>query len=160
MAHIISIPAYIWDETVRGLAGRSQGLRESGCIWAGKRNELTWTVKEVVFLDDLPGVRRHQLYHRMPRVAINKLFELLREKDLQIIADLHTHPTDWVELSDTDKIHPIEYRIGLIAIVFPNFAQFPHTFINLGVHEYLGSSEWQRLSLSEVNKRIIIEEGL
>lgn len=158
MVPIIRISTNLWNETIKGLAEHSQGLRESGCIWAGKRNELTWTVKEVLFLDDLPGVRRQHLYHRTPRIAINKLFELLREKDLQIIADLHTHPTDWVELSDTDKLHPIEYRIGLIAVIFPYFAQMKHKFNDLGVHEYLGNGEWQRLPLSEVNKRIIIEE--
>jgi hypothetical protein len=155
----LCIPISVWEKTVHGLCTRSGGRRESGCIWAGKR-EQAWHIRDVFFLDDIPGTKRQSLYHRTPRSAISIIFEMLREKEYQIIADIHTHPSFWVGLSEVDKQHPIEYRAGLIAMIFPHYAQRDSSFSNIGVHKYLGSHVWRELSVPEIEKRfLIINEG-
>ncbi len=156
MAPILYIPISLWEKTIHGLCRRSGGCRESGCIWAGSRQEAGWQVKDAFFLDDIPGTKRQSLYHRTPRPALVKLFELLREKGYQIIADIHTHPDRWVGLSEVDKQYPIEYRIGLVAIIFPHYAQRDTSFSKIGVHEYLGNGMWRALPVHEIKERLVI----
>jgi hypothetical protein len=75
-----------------------------------------------------------------------------------IIADIHTHPTDWVDLSDTDAAHPIEYRPGLLALVLPFFARRKPGLRGVGVHEYLGNGQWRRLRGVAMTRRIKIQQ--
>lgn len=156
MKQPLVIPSRLWDETQRGLGERSQGRRESACIWAGQRSPEQCVVQEVVFLDDLPGVRGRSLQHRTPKHALDQLFQILREKGLQIVADVHTHPHDWVDLSRVDQRNPIEHRIGLIAIILPDYAQRAISLVDIGVHEYLGSYQWRRLPRLEVQSRLLV----
>ncbi len=151
----LHIPNSIWEKTVHGLRKRSGGRRESGCLWVGKR-EQTWLIQDAFFLDDFPGTKRHSQFHRTPRSAISMMFEMLREKEYQIIADIHTHPSFWVGLSEVDKRNPIEYRVGLIAMIFPYFARRDCSFKNIGVHEYLGVHKWRDLSVPEIERRFLI----
>lgn len=158
MSTTIYITKNLWDATIEGLAKRSSGRKESACIWAGER-KAQWTVKDLIFLDDLPGTQGYRKYHKTPREAVNVLFKMLRDKGLQIIADIHTHPGYWVDLSLIDRESPIEYRVGLLAVVFPNFARLPMDIEKVGFHEYLGKSQWRRLTVPQIKERIIISGG-
>ena len=155
---IIEIPGRLWTETIDGLRKRSKG-REAACIWAGSRRSGVQEVKKVFFLDDLVGVKGFARRHNVSRNAINQLFEMLRDKKLSIIADLHTHPGTWVGLSEVDMSHPLEYRIGIIMAVIPYYAAVPIEIENIGVHEYCGNGRWRQLLPQEVKKKIKIMEN-
>lgn len=159
MASRIELPAHLWEETMGGLAARSQGVREAACIWAGTRASDTCRASEVLFLDDLPGAIGHARSHRTPRQALEALFSHLRLKGLQIIADIHTHPGSWVGLSSEDRKHPIEFRVGLVAIIIPHFAQMAVKLTEAGVHEYLGQQRWRQLPPAEIRQRFTIPGG-
>lgn len=147
----------LWKLTWSGLKGRSGGARESACVWAGARLEEVWRVRSVYFLDDLGPVSAGPLHHRASRACTANLFSALREHGESIIADVHCHPEEWVDLSPTDEDHPIEFRIGLLALVLPHFASAEPDLRGVGVHEYLGSSAWRRLSVAQVAHRFVIE---
>lgn len=148
----------LWVSTWEGLQCRSAGQVESACVWLGPRSNTTQVALEAVFLDDLPGTIGRRLQHRTSRQAVAMLLEVARQKQLSIVADLHTHPSDWVDLSDVDQEHPIEYRVGLIALVLPSFAIGAPDLARTGVHEYLGNGKWSTLSVEERNTRFILEE--
>ncbi len=93
-----------------------------------------------------------------PRPALNLLFSILTEKNYCIIADVHTHPTNWVGLSEVDIEHPIEYRIGLPMIVIPNYGKGDIQLNSIGVHLYKGKGIWDNISFKDVNKLIICED--
>ena len=157
---ILEIPEPLWERTWAGLRSRGDGEREAACIWAGTRGPDVWKVDEVLFFDAFDGgAEAGLLFHVTSREATTSLFALLRERRLQIIADVHTHPADWVDLSLTDAAHPIEYRIGLLALVLPNFAEDAPELSIVGVHEYLGSGAWRRLTAHEAVRRIQIIRG-
>lgn len=157
MKPVLHITRSLWNETTHGLAKRGSNLRESACIWAGTRDEKTWKVTEIVYLDDLHGTKSTRRYHSTSREALSQLFEILRSKKLQIIADVHTHPSIWVDMSLLDMENPIEHRIGLLAFIIPNLAKPPVIIEKLGVHEYIGQCKWNRLSQNEIHERFIIE---
>ena|SRR3569832_1027608 len=152
----LQVAKKLWVTTWLGLQERSAGQREAACVWLGGRTRETEIATDIVFLDDLPGTVGRRLQHRTSRQAVAILLELARAKGLSIVADIHTHPSDWVDLSDVDREHPIEYRVGLVAIVLPSFALGEPDLARTGVHQYLGNGDWERLDGSQSNPRLVL----
>src|SRR4051812_20041678 len=111
----IVISNQLWEETWKGLRERGRLERETACIWGGRRNIAEQLVERVYFFDDFGEIESYEAYHRAPAETVAAIFRSLRENGHVIVADVHTHPGEWVGLSGTDKAHPIEYRPGLIA---------------------------------------------
>ena len=154
----IRIKSELWRQTWEGLSERSRGQIESLCIWAGRRTHESSEVTEVIFLDGIGGVEGFALFHRITREAVGEIFAILKDKGLQIIADVHTHPEEWVGLSRTDREHPLEYRIGFVSIVLPHFGRAEHNKSGIGMHRYKGNHQWHELSLSEKSESLKLED--
>lgn len=152
----IAIPESAWLQTWTILRSRSGGSRESACVWSGDRTHNVWTVRSVLCLEDFGPVDSGRLHHRASRRSVEQVFTEMRRRGEVLVADVHTHPEDWVDLSTTDRAHPIEYRIGLIAVVVPWFASGPPSLQGVGVHEYTATSMWRRLEADEVMDRLQI----
>lgn len=153
---VMSISPELWQRTWMKLRSHGDGQREAACVWAGVRSEHEERVTEVIFLDDLSGVEAFPLQHKTTRKATAALFAQLRDKKLSIIADVHTHPGDWVDLSWIDKAHPIEYRPGLTAIVLPNYATTEPSLETIGIHSYLGDGQWRQLEGDQAKSKVRI----
>jgi proteasome lid subunit RPN8/RPN11 len=153
----IILTEQLWIETWNGLHERGQEQHESVCIFWGQREKERDIAKGVIFLDDLPGVQAKAAHYQCMRPTTDAMFEILRERGAQIVADIHTHPGRWVDLSWIDKRNPLEYRRGLIAIVIPEFAKGTPRRTGIGVHEYLGDGEWLRYSPKQIKKTLIFE---
>jgi len=153
----VLVPEMIWRTTWSELNRRSGGANETACVWGGERVRGLWSIRSVHFLDDFGPVNAGPLHHRASREGVEHLFDELRRRGEVVVADVHTHPADWVDLSPTDEAHPIEFRVGLLAVVVPWFASRTPTLEHVGVHEYMATSTWRRLSPSEVSSRIRVE---
>lgn len=160
MERTLVLPQTLWCNTWIGLQQRSHGVRETACVWLGDRNGEEETAREVIFLDDLPGTVGHHLQHRTSRDAVRIVLDRARALGLSIVGDVHTHPGTWVDLSEIDRAHPIEYRIGLLALVLPAFAEGPPSLQGVGVHEYLGAGAWKMFDSADVPKRLILHEDM
>ena len=150
------IPADLWALTWSELHRRSGGQVDAACAWAGERTSTAWTVKSVHFLDDFGAIDAGPLHHRASRASVEGLFDEMRRRGEDLIADVHTHPEDWVDLSRTDREHPLEYRLGMLAVVLPWFAATAPSLRQVGVHEYVSTATWRRLSGAEVAARFHI----
>ena len=84
------------------------------------------------------------------------LFEILRDRGECIVGDVHAHPENWVGQSRTDREHPIEYRVGLWALILPTFATGAERLDRIGVHQYLGDLKWVSLSASEAQQHLCL----
>ena len=146
----IKLTQDLWEQTWIGLQKRGGGVRESACVWGGTRSATEDHALSVTFLDDLPGVHAGARYHQLSRKTVEALFKILTANRQMIVADIHTHPGYWVDLSPTDAEHPIEFRRGLPAMILPYFAMTSPTMDGLGLHEYVGDGEWHRLNPTEV----------
>ena len=151
------IGALLLERTWLGLRDRGAGARETACVWLGDETGEDDVAREVMFLDDLPGTVGRRLEHRTSRIAVSMLLDRARELGLGIVGDIHTHPSDWVDLSEVDRAHPIEYRVGLLALVLPFFARGPVDVTSIGVHEYLGAGEWTTFDAYTARKRLIVK---
>lgn len=150
----IFIPQNLWLQTWLGLLERGKGVVESAAVWGGKRAGSIETVEAVYFLDDLVGKVQRRQYHYVPQRSLARLFAKLTENKHLIVADIHTHPSDWVGLSPLDMEHPIEFRRGIHAVVLPSYALHPPSLKQAGVHKYQGDGNW--LSLNEDEKQSTI----
>ena len=146
----------VWTSTWSGLRERGQSERETACVWLGKREGSIERAHVAVFLDDLPGTVGRRLQHRTSRTAVDMLLMRSRELGMVIVADIHTHPADWVDLSDIDRLHPIEYRIGLLALILPDFAASRPNLQRVGVHEYIGDGDWKTFRAQDAARRVRI----
>jgi proteasome lid subunit RPN8/RPN11 len=147
----------LWTTTWYGLQRRSAGENEAACVWLGTRSPHLERALEVVYLDDLPGTVGRRLQHRTSRQAVDMMLELARTKRMSIVGDLHTHPGEWVDLSEVDREHPIEYRVGLLALVIPSFGRGGADLTRTGVHEYAGAGRWNTFESHDHGTRIEIE---
>lgn len=153
---ILHLSHSLWALTWSGLRSRSGGVREAACVWSGLRSAEKWIARSVLFLDDFGPVSAGAAYHRASRECVAQLFAEMRRRGESLIADVHVHPDAWVDLSPTDEEHPIEYRVGLLAVVLPHFASQAPSLRGVGVHEYVATSEWRRLPEEEVRARVLL----
>lgn len=131
-----------WDDLIAELARRGQGERESGAfLLAPTSGPGTSTVADVAYFDDLdPTCLNGAIL--LQSSAFTLLWDLCAQKNMRVIADVHTHPTAHVRQSDIDRENPMIASAGHVAIIVPTFASGSIRAENCGVHIYRGSRQW------------------
>ena len=137
----IIVPIRLWVQLIYGLKTRCQGKRESGGLLSSKRGKLK--VKEIVFYDQFDKTVSDSGIIEFKGGV--RLYEYLANKNMEIMADIHTHPTSNTSQSTSDKSHPIIRIKGHIAIIAPNFAK--NIFLlpkDCSIYEYQGELTWKK----------------
>ena len=145
-------------ETVIGLRTRSAGWRESACVWSGVRNPHAHLARatRVTFHHELADDRATALSLELPEAAKFMLYQRLASANETLLAMLHTHPRDWVDLSDVDAGNQLCSRVGFWSIVLPWYGRREWDVREIGFHERC-TRGWRRLSVSEVQRRFVTE---
>lgn len=141
-----SISVFLWFKLIAGLGKRGQGTRESGGFLMGKPEKRK--VVKVVFYDQFDENVSDSGIIKFKGGAV--FFEYLANEKLEVLADIHSHPTSDTRQSDSDKEHPMIRLKGHIAIIAPNYAKnlfiFPK---DCSVYGYLGNFEWKKFGISK-----------
>jgi proteasome lid subunit RPN8/RPN11 len=141
----ILIPISLWFKLMKGLKKRGRGIKESGGFLLGKPgNEVA---SKIVFYDQFDETVSDSGIIQFK--GAKTFYEYLAKEGLEVLADIHTHPTHNTSQSDSDKKHPMIRIKGHIAIIGPNYAKgiviLP---IHCSVYEYLGGYNWEKFSKS------------
>lgn len=144
-------------ETLSGLRNRSSGWRESAAIWAGSLNDNDWVAQRLYFHHDLCDDQSGPFFLELSEEAKFQLYHDLAQKNLRLIALIHTHPAEWVDLSEIDKRNQLSSRVGFWSLVLPWYAREPWTTNTFGIHTRIEKG-WQRLTLSEISQRLVVED--
>lgn len=140
----IEVPILLWIRLLRELRRHGHGRRESGAFLLGRRSRERRRICSFVCYDDLdPSSGRSAAitFHARGQVA---LWKHCRKANLDIVADVHTHPGQHVGQSEIDRTHPMIPVVGHTAIILPKFARTPWWSLRAaGVYEYLGNFEWR-----------------
>lgn len=84
----------------------------------------------------------------------------LRELDLHLLAQMHSHPGDFGH-SPGDELLATCFRKGFISIVVPSYAQQDRILpADCYIYEYIGDWKWRLLTKDEVSERIGIIPSL
>ena len=149
----ISISKPLWKKLIKELKTRGRGIRESGAFLLGNASKKEIT--EFVCYDDLDP---HALDSGIIVFEGNgyiPLWKICREKGLQVLADVHTHPGSWTGQSGADKKHPMIAQAGHIALIVPNLATKRGQLLrNVGIYEYLGDKQWNAWEISSGKLKI------
>jgi proteasome lid subunit RPN8/RPN11 len=139
--NLITISLRNWLKLFCGLKKRSKGIRESGAFLLSKRNSRR--VCKVVFYDKFDKTVSDTGIIQFKGGV--RFYNYLAQENLEVLADIHTHPGSNTSQSESDRTHPMIRIKGHIAIIAPNFAKsFFVKPSDCSVYLYLAEYKWKR----------------
>ena len=154
LAPSLIVPRSLLQRTVEGLRARSNRWRESACVWTGARDGRG--VTDVLFHHQLADDRATRFSLELPETAKFALYERLGKRNEALLALLHTHPGDGVELSLVDQRNQLSSRVGFWSIVLPYYGVLDWQTEDIGFHVRCDRG-WRRLDVTEVQERLHVE---
>lgn len=147
-----------WTALADDLRRRGDDCRESGAFLLGSSDEHRRKFVAWVAYDDLDVDALSEGYVRLGTAAFTKLWAICGERNLEVVADVHTHPGN-PRQSISDREHPMVSIPGHMAIIVPNFAQGVVLPGKVSVNIYQGGLTWQSFFGRDAEKLInLIEE--
>jgi hypothetical protein len=123
---------------------------ETACFWCGVdagRAQVVTTVA-VVKLYQTAG------NFSVEMGSLRRLAAGLRAQGLTNLAQVHTHPSDWVSHSPYDDERAYSTREGALSLVWADYGlSLAYDLSGVGVHERRGG-EWRRLDDRKARERI------
>lgn len=131
------------------------GKGETGAFLLGRQGGAPDRVTTYVCYDDLDP-RAYQFgaiaFHAGGNAA---LWQLCRQRQLQIIGDIHTHPGRDVRQSTIDQRNPMIPSVGHTALIVPNFGfTSPWSLNGVGIYQYAGSFKWRSYGSLDTPPRV------
>ncbi|MDH2313309.1 hypothetical protein [Methylobacterium brachiatum] len=134
----------IWWRLFRELRRRGAGVRESGAFLLGERSTTGGRVRMIVFYDDIDPEALTTGIVRLSGHAMNAVWETCAAKNLEVLADVHTHP-EGAGQSRSDQEHPMVATRGHVALIAPRLARSAFDLAGVGVYRYRGAKRWDVL---------------
>ena len=79
------------------------------------------------------------------------LLKYCRTHNLQVVADVHTHPGGWTEQSDMDKENPMFSVKGYTELIIPRYGYCSLFHAGgIGAFEYEGDNRWSANKANEM----------
>lgn len=151
----LRVPVLLWARVISQLKRRGRGKRESGAFLLGPQDDAAGMVTVFVCYDDLdPDAYESGAisFHARGHAA---LWQYCRDRKLQVLADVHTHPSSNVQQSSIDQRNPMIPMKGHTAIIVPDFARTGWwSLAGAGVYEYLGDFRWRSHAVSQKPRRV------
>ena len=143
--------------TLRGLRRHGAGQRESAAVLLGHVSGGVWNATRVLYHRDLGDRHASAFAVVLGEKAKIRLYEELGRTGLRVVALIHTHPADWVDLSSIDEANQISSRVGVWSLVVPYYAR-PRgwSLDKIGVHVRT-TDGWVRLTPDETRARVLLE---
>ena len=141
--HQLSCPRGVWQQGLAEVARRGAGRYESGAFLLGHRTGLRGRVVQFAYYDDFDPFCLDSGIVVLDGSVFGPLWELCRQTELRVLADLHTHGgSGRARQSPLDRENPMIAQPGHVALIVPNFAA-DFAMRDVGVYEYLGSHRWR-----------------
>jgi proteasome lid subunit RPN8/RPN11 len=101
----IEINRLAWFKLTSELCRRGRNKRESGAFLLA--HETSPKVVRTVYYDDLDSRCLNKGYIHFDGAGYVKLWQICRDEQLRVVADVHTHPSKWTGQSQSDEQNPI-----------------------------------------------------
>lgn len=150
----IRLPLLLWRQTLGQLRRRGAGERESGAFLLGRQQGAPKITKFLCYDELDPDAYQHGAiaFHAAGYAA---LWAYCKAKKLQVLADVHTHPSGNVLQSFIDQKNPMIPVTGHTAMIVPNYGRASSwSLMGVGVYEYRGDFKWRECSLDGKSPRI------
>lgn len=129
----------LWRGLAQELHTRGGDARESGAFLLAGRIAPE-RISAFVMYDDLDATCLTGGIS-FSGAGYTKLWRQCRDRDLKVVADIHTHPSSGVRQSDIDRRHPMIPEAGHVAVVVPRYG-YRTRLEDCGVYVYQGGGGW------------------
>lgn len=136
------------------LRQRGQGWRESGAFLLADAVRRDRVVRSWIPYGVLSPQSLAYPYIRLEPAAFARLWSACRENQLEVVADIHTHPGG-PRQSPSDRAHPMVALPGHVALIAPRFALHDPRPIDCSFNVYLGNHLWVSLLRRDAETHII-----
>jgi proteasome lid subunit RPN8/RPN11 len=144
----VSVPAEIWDRTLR-ILGRYGELASEGLVyWGGVVSAGDLQVTGLYAPDHEPQGAAVRLTSQESRWLVRRLCA----RDEKLIAQVHSHPGEAFH-SPGDDQHATSFHAGFYSIVVPQCARQVHKISSCAVFEFDGR-EFRALEPEDIGQRI------
>ena len=151
----ITVPILLWRRLLRELRRRGDGRRESGAFLLCARGAGNGRITRFICYDDLDPASCQSGAIAFHANGYAALWEYCREKAVEVMADVHTHPGSQVAQSEIHQRHPMVPVVGHTAMIVPNFADTAWWSLEkVGVYEYLGNFMWRAHGPTKDQRRV------
>lgn len=140
----ILVPILRWRRLILDLRRRGDGKRESGAFLLGRMQAGKTVCTNHIYYDDLDphAYQGDGIAFHAPGCAA--LWGICREQNIDVLADVHTHPGNYIQQSPIDQRNPMMPTVGHTAMIVPNFGNTPWwSLTGVGIFEYLGHFKWR-----------------
>ena len=138
----LKVSRELWGKMLNDLRHRGAGERESGAFMLAKADSRE--IVSSICYDDLDPTALKTGIITFHAAGFVKLWDHCQRNGLSVVADVHTHPTEWTGQSHSDRTHPMVAVKGHIALILPDYAAPDSRPLNgASVYEYKGSHAWK-----------------
>lgn len=130
----------LWRALMQDLWTRGAGQRETGAFLAASKQQPD-VVQRWIPYEELDSGALRQLYVKLESTAFSRLSEICSSWDLQVLADIHTHPHGPAQ-SESDRDYPMLTIPGHIALIAPRFARGEIATSDVSFNVYRGAGQW------------------
>lgn len=143
--HKLTISTSLWNGLLSDLHRRTKGRHESGAFLLGTKSADRREIRHIVYYDDLDSGAYRTGVVILRAKSFGPLWDICREKNLSVVADIHVHPLQAWQ-SEADRKNPMIAQMGHLALILPWFARPPVKLEEIGLYEYQGSHQWRDFS--------------
>lgn len=138
----ISLSVWLWSRLIRDLRHRGEGHRESGAFLLGSSDEKCRRITTYLCYDELDpyALSGNITFHAK---GYSALTQFCRENAMKVLADVHTHPGQYVGQSMIDQQNPMVPKVHHTALIVPSYGWTSRWSLKgVGVYVYLGNFNW------------------
>lgn len=147
-----SLPGDLLETSVEVMRPHGRMGNEGLALWLGKTDGSHARVTHLVSLHG-DGFRTSPLQLRLSWNAMSKLTELADKIDAYLVGQIHSHPGNFIDLSEVDQVYGIRCQ-DYLSVVCPHYAQRAIGGIHeCGVHIF-DQGNYRRFTAREVSHRI------
>jgi proteasome lid subunit RPN8/RPN11 len=130
----------VWRQLLTALRERGGYVREAGAFLLGRKVGDARLISHFLLYDDVdPNALQGMIVFDGSRM--DRVWARCAELDLDVVADVHTHPGGYGQ-SLTDQANPMIPRRGHLALIVPHFARREFRPGEIGIYEFQGLDGW------------------
>lgn len=123
------------------LRERGGGVRESGAFLLGRKQGEARVITHFIPYDDVdPNALQGIIVFDGSRM--DRIWAKCAALDVDVVADVHTHPGPDYRQSTIDQANPMIPRRGHLALIIPHFAAREFRPGEIGIFEFRGREGW------------------
>ena len=146
------LPSNLLQVSMAMMAPRGRSGNEGLALWLGRESQGIARVTHALELRG-PGFRSSPLQLSISMLGMSAITDLAEEEDVFLLGQVHSHPGEYIDLSETDRRYGIRVA-EYLSVVCPHYAQRPATrFEDCGVHVF-DREDYRQLSPLESKRRI------